>query len=391
MNRRRFVQSLVAGGAGVSFLRHANSAVAASSSLPADYRRLLVLIELKGGNDGLNTLVPYADPAYASLRPRLALPRDQLVQLDDRRALHPSLEPVMQLWKDKQLALIQGVGYPAPNLSHFRSIEIWDTGSSSDEYLAEGWLTRSLAASPPPRSFAADGVIVGANDFGPLAGAGTRAIALNNIEQFLRQARLAAPQGQAGNRALAHILKVEADIQQAASGLDARHDFRTEFPKSEFGNAVKTACQIVANRSGVAVVRVTLGGFDTHQNQLPTHARLLKDLADGIVAFRSALTELSRWDDALLLTYAEFGRRAKENMSAGTDHGTASVHFATGGRVAGGFYGEQPSLTRLDGEGNTGHALDFRSLYATVLERWWGVPAIASLRGRFAPVEFIKA
>ncbi|MEP7084572.1 MAG: DUF1501 domain-containing protein, partial [Betaproteobacteria bacterium] len=150
------------------------------------------------------------------------------------------------------------------------------------------------------------------------------------------------------------------------------------------------ACQVVANRSGVAVVCVTLGGFDTHQNQLPTHARLLKDLADGIVAFRSALTELSRWDDALLLTYAEFGRRAKENMSGGTDHGTASVHLATGGRVAGGFYGEQPSLTQLDGEGNTGHALDFRSLYATVLERWWGVPAIEPLRGRFAPVEFIR-
>ena len=389
MDRRAFVQYLVASGLGASGAGR-NDPAAAASSPRADYRRLLILVELKGGNDGLNTVVPYSDPAYYALRPRLALPRDQLVQLDDRCGLHPSLEPVLPLWKDNRLALIQGVGYPAPNLSHFRSIEIWDTASGSDEYLQDGWLTRSFAATPTPRSFAADGVIVGSNDLGPLAGAGTRAIALNNTAQFLRQARLAAPYGHAGNRALAHILKVEADIQQAAAGLDARYEFGTEFPKTDFGNAVKTACQVIANRAGVAIVRVTLGGFDTHQNQIQTQARLLKELAEGIVAFRAALTELSRWDDTLLLTYAEFGRRAKENMSGGTDHGTASVHMATGGRVAGGFYGEQPSLTRLDGDGNVAHALDFRSVYATVLERWWGVPANTPLGGRFAPVEFIR-
>ena len=194
----------------------------------------------------------------------------------------------------------------------------------------------------------------------------------------------------AGNRALAHILKVEADIQQAASGFDARFDFKTEFPKSDFGNAVKTACQVVANRAGVAVVRVTLGGFDTHQNQLSVQARLLHDLAEGIVAFRSALTELARWDDTLLMTYAEFGRRVRENLSGGTDHGTASVQLAMGGRVAGGFYGEQPSLSHLDGEGNVQYTVDFRSVYATALQRWWGVPSRGPLGGHFNPVEFIR-
>ena len=138
-------------------------------------------------------------------------------------------------------------------------------------------------------------------------------------------------------------------------------------------------------------MRVTLGGFDTHSGQAATQARLLGELARGIVALRSALEEIGRWDDTLVLTYAEFGRRPRENLSKGTDHGTASAHFAVGGRVAGGFYGEQPRLDRLSGDGNTGYALDFRSLYATVLERWWGVPSGPIVGDRFAPVPFVKA
>ena len=148
---------------------------------------------------------------------------------------------------------------------------------------------------------------------------------------------------------------------------------------------------MIANPGGVAVVRVTLSGFDTHGGQPATQARLLGELAQGIVALKSALDELGRWDDTLILTYAEFGRRPKENLSSGTDHGTANVHFALGGRVAGGFYGEAPSLERLGGDGNTAYAIDFRNVYATVLERWWGMPSTATLGGKFAPVGFVKA
>jgi uncharacterized protein (DUF1501 family) len=369
------------------------SASVAFAAAPAatNYRNLLVLIELKGGNDGLNSVVPFEDPAYYALRPRLAIARDAVVQLSGRAGLHPALAPFLPLWNDRQLAILQGVGYPAPNLSHFRSIEIWDTASASDVYLQDGWLTRAFAATPPPRTFAADGVIIGTNDLGPLAGAGTRAVALSNTDQFLRQARLAAPAGAAHNKAFQHILRVEADIVQAATHLDARHAFKTEFPQGGFGNAIRTACQIVANPSGVAVVRVTLSGFDTHGGQLATQARLLGELAHGIAALASALTELGRWNDTLVLTYAEFGRRPRENLSGGTDHGTANVQFAFGGRVAGGFYGEQPSLDRLSGDGNTGHSLDFRGIYATVLEQWWGLSALPALGGRFAPVPFVKA
>src|SRR6266699_167903 len=376
MDRRHFLK--LAGSVPLAALAPELMTEVAWSATPAgaDYRKLLLLIELKGGNDGLNTLVPYANPTYYALRPRIGIPREQVVQLSDSVGLHPALEPLLPLWKNRELAVLQGVGYPAPNLSHFRSIEIWDTASRSEEYLQDGWLTRAFSSAPTPRSFAADGVIIGSPDLGPLAGGGTRAIALANTEQFLRQARLATTEGQSRNKALAHILKVEADIIQAASHLNANYAFKTEFPQGGFGNAIKTACQIVANEAGVAVVRVTLGGFDTHSGQPGTQARLLD--------------ELGKWSDTLVLTYAEFGRRPKENLSNGTDHGTASAHFALGGRVAGGLYGEQPSLDRLSDNGNSGFAIDFRSVYATVLDKWWGVPSSGPLGGRFARLSILR-
>jgi uncharacterized protein (DUF1501 family) len=139
------------------------------------------------------------------------------------------------------------------------------------------------------------------------------------------------------------------------------------------------------------VVRVSLNGFDTHSGQAPTQGRLLGELADGLVAMKSALVELGRWNDTLVLTYAEFGRRPKENLSNGTDHGTSSVHFALGGRVAGGLYGEAPTLAHLDSDGNPPFALDFRSVYATVLEKWWDLRSADVLRGRYAPVPFVRA
>lgn len=383
MRRRDFLKLLGAGA-----VAGAGPRVAWAQSAGA-YRNLLVLIELKGGNDGLNTVVPYADAAYHSLRPRIALRRDEVAQLDERTGLHPALAPLLALWQSRELAVIQGVGYPHPNLSHFRSIEIWDTASSSEEYLHQGWLARAFIAHPVPRNFAADGVIVGSQELGPLAG-GARAIALANTEQFLRQARLAAPAGGAGRGALGYLLKVEADIVQAASELGADHAFRTEFPKGRFGDAVHTAAQVIASASGVAVVRLTLNGFDTHQNQPGQHANLLGQLSAGLLALRSALQELNRWDSTLITTYAEFGRRAAENNSNGTDHGTANAQFVLGGRVRGGLYGQAPQLDRLD-NGNLAYAVDFRSIYATVLQRWWDENPVAALGARFPLLDLIRA
>ncbi len=385
MDRRHFLK-LAAGSALTCSSGLATQFARATTPAAANYRNVVVLIELKGGNDGLNTLVPYADPAYYTLRPKIAIARDQVVVLTDRVGLHPALAPLRPMWDEGRLALLQGVGYPDPNLSHFRSIEIWDTASRSNEYLQEGWLTRTFATAPTPAGFAADGVIIGSPDLGPLAGGGTRAIALSNTEQFLRQARLATLEGQSRNKALQHILKVEADVMQAASHLSANRAFSTEFPASGFGNAMRTAAQVIANQAGVAIVRVTLSGFDTHSGQPATQARLLGELAAGVVALKDALEELGRWNETLMLTYAEFGRRPRENLSNGTDHGTASAHFVLGGRVAGGLYGEQPSLDKLSADGNPAYAIDFRSVYATVLERWWGLPSATALLGARYPV-----
>jgi uncharacterized protein (DUF1501 family) len=389
MDRRNFLK-LAATGSLIAAPALASRVAWAAAPSGANYRNLVVLIELKGGNDGLNTVVPYANPAYYALRPKLAIARDQVVVIGDAVGLHPALAPLLPFWKNRELAILQGVGYPEPNLSHFRSIEIWDTASRSDQYLQEGWLARTFDSSPTPASFVADGVIIGSPDLGPLAGGGTRAIALSNAEQFLRQARLASREGQSHNKALQHMLKVEADIMQAASHLTADHAFTTQFPGTGFGNAIRTAAQVIANQAGVAVVRVTLSGFDTHSGQLATQARLLGEFAAGIVALKGALDEMEKWNETLVLTYAEFGRRPKENLSNGTDHGTSSAHFALGGRVAGGLYGQQPSLERLSGDGNPAHAIDFRSVYATVLERWWGVSSTGPLAGRFATVPILR-
>lgn len=391
-SRRRF---LAAGAGALAFGAVGRGASVAFAAAPASaatsrYSNLLVLVELKGGNDGLNTVVPIADPAYARLRPKLGIRRDEALVLSDRAALHPSLAPLMPAWEHKQLAILQGVGYPDPNLSHFRSIEIWETASASDQTLAEGWLARAFAKSPVPSSFAADGVVIGGNDLGPLAGGGARAIALADPEQFLRRAKLAAPEGAARNSALAHILKTESDIVQAASHLAGSHTFATTFPNGAFGNAVKTAARVVANEAGVAVVHLSLGSFDTHAGQAATQARLLSELAQGLAALEAALRELGRWDRTLVLTYAEFGRRPKENQSLGTDHGAASVHFALGGRIAGGIYGAAPRLDGV-GDGNLPYAIDFRQVYATVLDGWWGADSRGVLGARFEPLPLLRA
>ena len=385
MDRRDFLRL----SALVPFAGMAGFARAAAS--PAT-RRLLVLIELKGGNDGLNTVVPYADPRYAALRPRLAIPREQVVALTEREGLHPALAPLRAAWDARELAIVRGVGYPDPNLSHFRSIEIWDTASASDKYLDEGWLARAFERSPCPEGFAADGVVVGGGGMGPLAGRKSRALALANPEQFVRNARLAHAEPVATrNASLAHILRVENDIALSAERLRGARAPSGSFPAGPFGKATETAAQLAAHPAGVAVVRLSLGSFDTHANQQGVHANLLGQLAEGLVALRGALVAADRWNGTVIATYGEFGRRPRENDSGGTDHGTASAHFVVGGAVKGGLYGAEPALDRLDANGNLPHAVDFRAYYATFLDRWWGIDSRAVLGGRFAALDLLRS
>ncbi|PXW27418.1 DUF1501 domain-containing protein [Paraburkholderia caballeronis] len=376
---------------------------AANAPRAAGYDNLLILVELKGGNDGLNTVVPFFDPLYYRYRPNLAVRREEAIGLDERTALHPALAPLLPLWREQQLAIVQGVSYAQPNLSHFRSIEIWDTASRADQYLRDGWLTRAFAQNPVPAGFAADGVVLGSAEMGPLAN-GAKAIALVNPAQFARAARLVTPVAlRERNPALAHILDVEHDIVRAAARLRPRpgqYALKTTFPPGAFGASIKTAMEVLATGDtaqgapiagqGVAAIRLTLSGFDTHQNQPGGHAALLKQLAAGMIAMRDALVELGRWDRTLIVTYAEFGRRVRENQSLGTDHGTAAAHFVAGGRVRGGLYGDAPQLARLDGNGNLPVGIDFRQIYATVLGPWWGLDSQAVLQQRFEPLPLLR-
>lgn len=408
MRRRDFLT--FAGGLGAAWLTPQPVFAAGRSVLtplamggPGSYGNLLILIELKGGNDGLNTVIPYADPAYAVLRPTIGIKRDQVVQLDERSGLHPAMRALMPMWDAKELAIVQGVGYPQQNLSHFRSIEIWNTASKSDEYLHDGWLSRAFAERSVPTGFDADGVIVGSAELGPLGG-GARAVTLTNPAQFLKDASLASQNAaRVSNPALAHVLQVENDIVKAADGLRPRQGqyvLKTAMPQGAFGNVVKTALQVVAAADtpqgapqagrGVAVLRLTLNGFDTHQNQPGQQANLLRQLSEGMMALRSGLTELGRWNSTMMVTYAEFGRRAHENQSAGTDHGTVAPHFIAGGRVKGGMYGELPRFDRLDGNGNLPFAVDFREVYATVLQPWWGLDSQSVLRGNFRALDVLR-
>ncbi len=391
MKRRDFTALLAASSMAAHMPTWAQAA-SQSTARPAD--RILILIELKGGNDGLNTVVPFADPAYYQLRNSVALPKEEVLQLEAKTGLHPQLKPLTALWDKKELAIVQGVGYPQPNLSHFRSIEIWETASKANEYLDDGWVTRGMKGGyAGQNAFTAEGVLIGSGDFGPLAGA--RAVSLNNPEAFVNQARFAMPTAAQGNAALQHLLRVENDVTQAAQGLRGdKFNFTTEFPAGGFGNSVRAAAQVVASqkgKTGVPVITLTLGSFDTHQNQLPAHANLLRQLAEGMVALKGALTELGAWDRTLVMTFSEFGRRPRQNQSNGTDHGTAAPHFIAGGAVRGGWYGQAPDLTRLDSTQNLLYTTDFRQLYASVARDWWGIKPEAVVRGNFEPLGFLRA
>ena len=351
--------------------------------------RVLILIELHGGNDGLNTLIPYGDVRYYQARPHLAIPRERVLQLSPNVGLHAAMEPLMGLWQARQLAIVQGVGYPQPNRSHFRSIEIWDTASDSDQIFDEGWIARLFETHTLPAEFSAEGIVLGPRESGPLNGKTVRTIALEDPQQFLQQAsRVRAVEQSSVNPALAHILHVQQELTHAAGDLASRLQpappLQATFPTSPLGRQLETAAQLLVAKVPVAAIKVSQGGFDTHANQLGQHERLLKELAEALVSFQRAMVQAGLWDRVLMMTYSEFGRRVRENASAGTDHGTAAPHFLLGGQVKGGLYGEAPSLGDLQ-EGDLKYRVDYRSLYATVTRTWWGLPGDGA-GGRQYPV-----
>ena len=339
--------------------------------------KYLVLIELNGGNDGLNTIIPIRDPLYKKIRPGICLTESEVIQLSDKLAMHQALEPLNALWQAKDLAIVNGVGYENPNRSHFRSIEIWDTASDSDEYLDTGWLSRVIPGNVRHPNYLVDGVVIGRNAT-PVSGNNMRTIVMNTIANFTRQAKLIEQKKQqTKNPALAHILDVQSDIKNAAQAIEQKNLGTNiqipQFHGGRFGKQLQEAAKLIINSTAAPVIKVSIGSFDTHANQKGVHQRLLGQLAQGIRSFYQAMRDYNLWNDVIMMTYSEFGRRAKQNASQGTDHGTAAPHILMGGRVKGGFYGQQPSLNNLE-DNDLRYTVDFRSLYNTIAINWWESP-----------------
>ncbi len=348
--------------------------------------RILLLVELKGGNDGLNTLVPYADAKYRELRPVLGVAREHVLPLDEKVGLHDRLEPLMESWKAGDFAVLQGVGYPYPNRSHFRSIEIWDTASTANQTLSEGWIAQAFQGASLPKGAAVDCIVADTNAL-PATGPSLRTIVMQDAENFLRQAEAMKESGakaDGGNPALRHLLAVRQEINKASAGLRDRlhaapaptHAYSQD---TGFGRQLDLGTRLLTARVPVIAIKVALGGFDTPANQAQTHERLLGVLAGGLATLRKNLIAANLWNDVLVMTYSEFARRARQNASAGTDHGTAAPQFVFGGGVKGGLYGAYPSLADLQ-DGDLKYAVDFRSVFASVAQGCWGLQRDFGLR-----------
>ncbi|MCW5733527.1 MAG: DUF1501 domain-containing protein [Enhydrobacter sp.] len=342
--------------------------------------RTLILLELKGGNDGLNTVIPYADARYHEFRPRIAVARERTLQLDESVGLHEKLEPLMESWKGGDLAIVQGVGYANPNRSHFRSIEIWDTASAASQTLSEGWVARAFDGNRPPQGLGVDSIVIDTNSL-PMMGPDLRTIVMQDAESFLRQVsamRGAEGPFDGGNPALRHLLAVRREVNAAAAGLSEKLRVAQrpaqEYAGNPFGRQLDLATRVITAGVPVVAIKLALGGFDTHANQAPPHETLLSTLATGLATFRGNMIAASRWDDVVVMTYSEFGRRVRQNASAGTDHGTAAPQFVMGGKVNGGLHGVQPSLGDLQ-DGDLRHTVDFRDVYSAIARGCWGKPA----------------
>lgn len=351
-------------------------------------KKILLMVELKGGNDGLNTLIPdHQDYYHNTLRPKLAIKAPKNMSLEKGFRLNPYLKDIKYLWDKGDMAWIQGVGYPNANRSHFHSIDVWNT-ASTDVRDSRGWLTKGILPNAPNLL---NGIIIGDDGMGPFAGKDGHAVAMESPRTFLRQTKyLNKDQYRTPNDSLAHLLSTQNQINSASDLLQAKLNQSprryARFPNSTFGRNLEQVTRLITSGIHLPVFKVTLEGFDTHAGQRDTHNNLMNHLGGGLAAFQKAMEAAKLWDNVLVMTSSEFGRRAAENTSLGTDHGSASAHFVLGGRVNRGIYGAEPSLEQLD-DGDLIPTVDFRQMYATVAQRWWRRPN--PWQGRYKPLPFV--
>lgn len=395
-NRRHFLKS--------------SSLVALTPTLPAflhqtaraadaqQDQRILVVIQLSGGNDGLNTVVPFEDDAYASHRKVLRLPTDRLHKIGDGTGLHPAMADVAKLFEDKRLSIVQGVGYPNPNRSHDVSMATWQTARlDQEEHNGFGWIGRALDAMPAPKRNAPSSVLIG-NEATPIALRGRRSIssAFNSIDDMLADVDL-RPDGLSNDSESqgdlsSFIGRTTVDAYSTADLLTdiVRREKRSavSYPSTKLGSQLKLMSQLIQADLGTRVYYGTQGGYDTHSVQLPSHARLLRTLSQGLIAFLDDLAAAGLEERVLVLCFSEFGRQVRENASSGTDHGTSGPVFLAGNSVKGGLHGKQADLQSLTNNAPT-YTTDFRRVYASILNDWLRIET-RQTTGDFEPMRLFS-
>ena len=393
-----------------AFLARSASLLAAG---PAGAKRenVLVVVELSGGNDGLNTVVPYRDEAYKKHRPQLHL-ANGLHKIDDHVALHPSLGGFAKLLDAHELAIVQSVGYPNPNRSHFESMAIWQTARLDPAADMPGWLARCLDQQPAPPGGDAPALHISDNLLPQTVTGSRRHVpSLVSLEQFRRRLGVPEPAGARAQRAVLDQVGCEqrgragsllqfierSTLITYASSARLEEVLRGKaapagYPES-YGLAQRLGliAQLIKAGLSTSLYYTQLTGFDTHANQLGTHAGLLQELGSSLRAFFDDLNRTGEGKRVLVLIFSEFGRRLGENASGGTDHGTAAPVFLLGQAVRPGAHGPYPNLRDLDAGGDPKHALDFRQIYATLLDRWLDCSSQAVLGEKFAHLPLLRS
>jgi uncharacterized protein (DUF1501 family) len=391
-------------------------AALAAGPKPAGDQNVLVVVQLAGGNDGLNTIVPYADDVYAKNRRTLRLTEKQVLKIDSLLGFHPEMKAAKRLYDEGLLTVVQGVGYPNPHGGHAESMRFWHTARPNETNVQTGWVGRAVDETYRPEQ----------NDVSALfVGHIRRPFVINAEKAFvpairtLEQATLRTMPGAEGSAAQRQTLVQAAEAPRADLSnplLSFVHETTTaacaasgriervlqagrsgqEYPRSEFAQLLKGLAQLIRADLGIRIFVTELGGeepggWDTHAVQFANHAALLKQLSEGIAAFAADLKQDRLLDRVLLVTFSEFGRTVLENGRRGTDHGSAAPVFLVGGKLKGGLIGPHPSLAVREGGDGVKHHTDFRRVYATLLDRWLGWDSKPILGGSFTPLDVLKA
>jgi len=369
MHRRTFLNSLLS-GLTLPLVPVNLSAAAARTG------RRIVLIELSGANDGLNTVIPFTNDRYFDLRPKLAIQSGQRFEISKTLAFHSALENLGNIWERGELAVIQGLGYPGTNRSHFKSIALWETGGDGFGYGKTGWLTEDIEGLAENNDFDAHGISLDGG-MGVFTSKNGVWLSMTSAEQFMRLSKtMITAKSTSKNPALEMLLSraaaLNSSMERITNKLSNSHSLNFKIRAGDLGRQLSLASTLIAAGIDTPVLKVKIDGFDTHEDQPWRHQRLLEDLGRAVSGFAQQMRKIDQWDNTLVLTYSEFGRRAVENSANGTDHGTAAPHFLAGGSINGGIYGRHPSLSKLI-DGDMQFTMDYRSVYDWILSQWFEI------------------